>query len=142
MRSRRFDVGREAFPDSILAGTVACIVSANVRSPPSSDQEVQSGLAHADAIAAVERARLPRFKVDNIIDDRAVDRTEVFDHESGAVPPDARVTTRNFRVRIESRQVDFRKDAREGIGAADEIGVLLNKKRGVQLSRAGDYKFR
>ena len=109
---------------------------------PSSDQEVQSGLAHADAIAAVERARLPRFKVDNIIDDGAVDRTEVFDHESAAFPPNARVATRDFCVRIESRQVDFRKDAREGIGPAHEIGVFLNKKRGVQLSRARDYKFR
>ena len=86
--------------------------------------------------------RLPRFKVDNIIDDGAVDRTEVFDHESAAFPPDARVATRNFCVRIESRQVDFRKDVRKGIGAADEIGVLLNKKRGVQFSRAGHYKFR
>ena len=34
---------------------------------------MQSGLAHADAIAAIERARLPRLEVDNIIDYRAVD---------------------------------------------------------------------
>jgi hypothetical protein len=100
---------------------------------------VQSGLAHADAIAAVERARLPRFKVDNIIDDSAVDRTEVFDHESTALSPDARVPTRNFRVGIKSRQVDLRKDIRERIGAADQIGVFLNEKGRVQFSRAGDY---
>src|SRR5918999_658000 len=110
MRSRRFDVGREAFPDSILAGTVACIMSAKCQKSASSDQEVQSGLAHADAIAAVERARLPRFKVDNIIDDGAVDRTEVFDHESTALSPDARVPPRNLRIGIKSRQVDLRKD--------------------------------
>ena len=75
-------------------------MSAKCQKCASSDQEVQSGLAHADAIAAVERARLTRLKVDNIIDDGAVDRPEVFDHESTTLSPDTSVPPRNFHASV------------------------------------------
>ena len=42
---------------------------------------MQSSLAHFDAIAAVERPRLARFQSNQIVDDCAVDRTKILDHE-------------------------------------------------------------
>src|ERR1044072_5034373 len=57
-------------PVHLLQASLLPLFINRVRSP---DEEMQSSLAHANAVAAVERARLPRFEVDNIIDYRAVD---------------------------------------------------------------------
>ena len=43
---------------------------------------------------------------------RAVDRAEVFDEKGFALAPDARVTPRDFRLRVKARKIDFWKNIR------------------------------
>src|SRR4029453_19233135 len=107
-----------------------------------SEQEMQRGLAHANPIAAIQRARVAWFEVHHIIYYRAIHGAKDFDQKSIAFPPDAPMTTRHFCLRIKARKVDLRKDVRQRIGAPDEITISLQKKRRVQFSRAGDHQFR
>src|SRR5712692_1779447 len=102
----------------------------------SSYQKVQSSLAQANAIAAVERPRLAWLQTYHVIYHSAVNRTKVFDHKTFAFAPDARMTARDFGLRIKARKVHFGKNIRQRIRASDQVAVLLQQERGVEFSSA------
>src|ERR1051325_5980184 len=105
-------------------------------------QKMKRRLAELDAIAAVQWPRMARLKANHIIDDCAVDRTEIFNHEGVALAPNARMPARYFCLRIEPREIDFWKNVRERISAAQEIAVLLQVEGRVEFSRSGHHQFR
>jgi hypothetical protein len=76
----------------------------------SSHQKVQRSLAYAQFVATVEHARLSRRKPYRVVDYGAVHRAQILDEKCFAFEPDARVTARDFRLGIESRKINFRKD--------------------------------
>src|SRR5882724_10659783 len=78
--------------------------------PGLSNQEVQSRFTQANPITTVQGARLSGFQANDIIDYRTVYRTEILNHESFTFAPDPSVTARDFGLRIEPRQIHFRKN--------------------------------
>ena len=62
-----------------------------------------------DLIAFIEGLRAPRQQPATAIYERAVGRSQVFDHVSAVPADDARVPAGNFRVRVEGIQIDVRK---------------------------------
>src|SRR5437764_689815 len=48
----------------------------------STKQKMHSRFTQANAVAAVERSRLPRLESNHVVDYRTVYRAQVFDHES------------------------------------------------------------
>src|SRR5205085_9356723 len=99
---------------------------------------MERGLAEAEAVAVGERARLARAESHGLVDDRPVDAPQVLDEEGVALAPDARVAARDFRLRVEAREVYVGEDVRLRVGAPDEVRLLAQKERRVQLRRPGD----
>ena len=86
---------------------------------------MKRGLPELYSISALEWPRPARFQPDDVIDHRAVHGTEVFHFKDIAVAPNARVPARDLCVRIESRQIDLRKDIGKRIGPAQKVSVSL-----------------
>src|ERR1700750_2876231 len=115
-----------------LQATGCCLLTT---SPDSSDEKLQRRLAEAQAVAARERARLSRAQSHRVVDDRPVDRAEVFDEERLALAPDARVASGDFRLGGALREVYVWEDVRLRISAPDEVRLLVEKERRFKLGR-------
>ena len=70
--------------------------------PDLANQKVQRRLAYAQFIAAVEYARLTWREAHRVVDHGTVHGSEILDEKCFAFEPDACVSSRNLRLRIES----------------------------------------
>ena len=71
---------------------------------------MERSLANANSITTVERVRLSGRQVNCVIDDSAIDRSQILYHKVLAFAPDTSVTPRHLGLRIEPRQINLGKD--------------------------------
>src|SRR5258705_12496542 len=103
-------------------------------------EEVKGSFPHPQLITAIEHTRLAWRKSYRVVDHCAIDRTQVFHQKCVPFQPDARMPARYLGLRIESREIYFRKYVGMGIGPTQKITVLLQNERGVELSGSGYYQ--
>lgn len=62
---------------------------------------MKGGFAESKFVSIFQDARLACAETDGLVDDRAIDRAEIFDEEGIAFAPDARMAARDFCLRVE-----------------------------------------
>jgi hypothetical protein len=71
---------------------------------------MERGFAEAEFVSAFKHAWLSWCQADGVVDDRPVDRIQIFNQKLIALAPDARMSARDFSFGIKLREVNFREN--------------------------------
>src|ERR1044072_6479032 len=103
---------------------------------------MQRRFAYAEFVAAVEYTRLSGRKSDGVVNHGPIHRAKIFYQKCFAFEPDARMTSRHFRFRIESRQIDLGEDLTVWSCPSKRVALLLQYERRIEFGRAGNNELR
>src|ERR671939_847689 len=94
---------------------------------------MERGLAEAQFVSALKDAGLARGESHGIVNHCSVNRVQIFNQKRLAFAPDARVAARDLRLRVKFREINFGEDVRLRVAPAQQVTLLLQDERNVQL---------